>query len=96
MFGSPTKEVQRKYSPRKIIGTKRSAVIGLPERDRLRLAYPNYAVKNGNFPIFIDGLRSRLLGDGGHRMVAAWRAFEQTQGEVGVEFVLTTEAKPVP
>jgi len=35
VFGSPTKEEQRKYSPGKIIGTKRSAVLGRPERDRI-------------------------------------------------------------
>lgn len=35
VFGSPTKEEQRKYSPGKIIGTKRSAVLGRPDRDRI-------------------------------------------------------------
>ena len=94
VFGSPTTEEQRKYSPGKIIGTKRSAVIGLPERDRLCLAYPNYAsFRIWNIPDFIDGLLGRLLSNGSNRLVAAWRAFDQTQSEVGVEFVLTTAAK---
>jgi IS1 family transposase len=34
VFGSPSKDEQRKYSPAKIIGTKRSAISGRPNRDQ--------------------------------------------------------------
>ena len=35
VFGSPSKDEQRKYSPAKIIGTKREAVSGRPNRDQI-------------------------------------------------------------
>lgn len=35
VFGGTSKEEQRKYSPAKIIGTKRTAVLGRPDKDRI-------------------------------------------------------------
>lgn len=35
IFGGTSKDEQRKYSPAKIIGSKRSAVLGRPERDQI-------------------------------------------------------------